>query len=79
MGLSVGSVTMNNIYVCRCGEKGEYCSDNNQSGHAEWYCDECENGRAEKFGCAMILKEGCGCLPGGEDCPCGCGGTGTLR
>jgi len=65
----------NTIFVCGCGKEGEWCSDNNASGHAEWYCGSCDDRRAEKYGCARIIKEGCGCFPGPEDCACGCVGT----
>jgi len=69
----------NIIFTCDCGKDGEYCSDNNASGHAEWYCADCENDRSFRYGCAMFVAEGCGCVPGGEDCACGCGGTGVIK
>jgi len=61
------------IFVCGCGKEGEWCSDNNASGHAEWYCSDCEENRADKYGCAMFLDEGAMC----QDGACGCGGTGV--
>lgn len=62
------------VYLCGCGERGEWYSDNNESGKIKWYCGSCEEHRAEKYGCAMLLSEGPMC----QDGACGCGGTGRL-
>jgi hypothetical protein len=50
-----------------------YWADNNWSGVASRYCETCEEKRAEKYGCAMLLAEGATC----EDGICGCGETGV--
>lgn len=68
----------NKVNLCECGADGEWYADNNGSEELLWYCGPCDDRRAEKFGCARIIKEGCGCFPGGEDCACGCVGTGRL-
>lgn len=60
-----------------CEDPALWYSDNNSSKVLLWYCNHCEEVRSEQFGCAMILAEGCGCVPGGADCACGCGGTGV--
>ena len=59
-----------------CGSASSewYIADNNASGQLRVYCPTCEEHRAEKYGCAMILAEGASCQNG----ICGCGGTGTL-
>ena len=57
-----------------CHNQAEFIADNNEAGIAYSYCGTCEEKRAEKFGCAMILSEGAQC----EDGICGCGGTGVL-
>jgi hypothetical protein len=60
--------------VCdSCDNQAEFIADNNEAGIAYSYCGTCEEKRAEKFGCAMILSEGAQC----EDGICGCGGTGV--
>ena len=64
---------------CECGAAGEWFADNNGTKSLAWYCFSCEDEREIKYGCAMILAEGCGCFPGFEDCACGCGGTGRLE
>lgn len=51
--------------------------DNNASEELTYLCDECEDHMASKFGCAMLVSEGCGC-DDPENCPCGCEGTGML-
>jgi hypothetical protein len=51
-----------------------FIADNNASGIPYAYCEACEEHRAEKHGCALILAEGAMC----EDGICGCGGTGVL-
>jgi len=56
-----------------CGAIAEYLADNNESGILSAYCGKCEERRAEKYGCAMILAEGAQC----EDGVCGCGGEGV--
>lgn len=71
--------TINEVYVCDCGADGEWAADNNANKMVLWYCDDCEDKRAELYGCARIIAEGCGCFPGPEDCFCGCGGTGMLE
>lgn len=60
-----------------CDQDGEYLADNNMLRVMELYCPDCEERRSDRYGCAMILAQGCGCVPGGEDCACGCGGTGV--
>lgn len=65
------------VLWCFCGKEAEYHADNNESGVLTAYCAECEEHRSDKYGCAMILAEGCGCYPGGAECACGCGGTGV--
>ena len=62
-----------------CGKEGEWLSDNNLKRSVRWYCDNCEDKRAEFYGCARMVAEGCGCFPGPENCACGCGGTGRLE
>ena len=62
---------------CEDGD-GEWYADNNGSEELLWYCGTCDDRRAEKYGCARIIKEGCGCSPGPEECACGCVGTGRL-
>jgi hypothetical protein len=57
-----------------CHNQAEFIADNNEAEIAYAYCGVCEEKRAEKFGCAMILSEGAQC----EDGICGCGGTGVL-
>lgn len=56
-----------------CEEKAEFVADNNASGEVQSYCAICEERRAEKYGCAMLLAEGATC----EDGICGCGGKGV--
>jgi len=66
----------------RCDEcrvkAARWYSDNNDTRSLRVYCSDCEDDRASRYGCAMMLDEGCGCVPGGEDCACGCGGSGRL-
>ena len=57
-----------------CHNQAEFIADNNEAEIAYAYCGVCEEKRAEKYGCAMILSEGATC----EDGICGCGGTGVL-
>ena len=59
----------------RCGEEAVYYADNNESGKIKWYCEEHEDHRAEKYGCAMLLSEGPMCDEGA----CGCNGTGVYQ
>lgn len=54
--------------------QAEFIADNNEAEHAWAYCGVCEEKRAEKYGCALILSEGAMCDEGA----CGCGGTGVL-
>jgi hypothetical protein len=63
------------VYTCGICEQreGEFIADNNSDKVLTWYCGECEDNRAEKWGCALILAEGAMC----EDGICGCGGTGV--
>ena len=56
-----------------CHNQAAFIADNNAAEHAWAYCESCEEKRAEKYGCAMILSEGASC----EDGICGCGGTGV--
>ena len=60
------------------GFSGWYADNNGGSGML-MYCDDCEERRADRYGCALIIAEGCGCVPSGADCACGCGGSGLLR
>lgn len=62
---------------CGCGKDWVWQSDNNGTGELELYCDECEENRADKYGCAMIISQGCGCVPN-DPCACGCDGSGVL-
>ncbi len=62
--------------LCGCGAEAVYYADNNESGKIKWYCEEHEEHREEKYGCAMIIEEGCGCYPN-DPCACGCDGTGV--
>lgn len=57
-----------------CTEPMEYWADNNSAGLMSRYCAGCEERRAERFGCAMIIAEGAACEGG----ICGCNGTGIL-
>ena len=57
---------------CEDGD-GEWYADNNSSGELLWYCDRCDDRRAEKYGCALLVEEGATC----EEGICGCGGTGV--
>ena len=63
---------------CECGTKANWYADNNGGEGEKWYCDECENNRAMRYGCAMIVEEGCGCYPN-DPCACGCDGTGVYK
>lgn len=65
--------------LCLCGQGGEWFADNNADRKLTAYCDDCEDQRADFYGCARIVAEGCGCFPGPEECACGCGGTGLLE
>lgn len=58
-----------------CTEPMAYWADNNWSGVVSRYCEKCEEKRAEKFGCAMLIAEGASCDNGA----CGCGGSGTYE
>jgi hypothetical protein len=60
--------------LCDCGKDGVWFADNNASKRVEWYCEECEENRADKWGCAMLLSEGAMC----QDGACGCEGKGVL-
>jgi hypothetical protein len=65
--------------LCVCGNGGEWYADNNGGGLAQWYCEECEDDRAERYGCARIIAEGCTHdLREDEYCPCGCNGSGVF-
>ena len=62
-----------------CGSCGDvvddwYLADNNASGELVAYCEACEEKRADKYGCAMILSQGASCSGGA----CGCDGKGVL-
>lgn len=65
----------NSVYICElCADaEAEFFADNNLDRNGRWYCAACEEKRAEKWGCAMILAEGATC----QDGACGCGGTGV--
>ena len=63
---------------CECGNDWEWQSDNNASGSLELYCGDCEEDRADEYGCAMIVSQGCGCVPN-DPCACGCDGSGVLK
>lgn len=63
---------------CGCGESATWYADNNGARAGKWYCDTCEDRRAELWGCARIMAEGCGCFPDPNECYCGCGGSGVL-
>lgn len=63
---------MRTCTMCRVLTDDWYSADNNESGVVHTYCAKCEEHRAEKYGCAMMLSEGATC----EDGICGCGGTG---
>lgn len=71
----------NVVYLCEICENGEgaYIADNHAEKVARWHCEKCEELRADFYGCARIIEEGCGCFPGPEECACGCGGTGLLE
>ena len=56
-----------------CDKPMAYWADNNASALPARYCEACEERRAEKFGCAMLIAEGATC----EDGICGCGGKGV--
>lgn len=56
-----------------CDEPMAYWADNNAAALPSRYCEKCEEKRAEKFGCAMLIAEGATC----DDGICGCGGTGV--
>jgi hypothetical protein len=59
--------------ICQDGE-AQFLADNNSDKVLRRYCGTCEDIRAERFGCALILAEGAQCTDG----ICGCGGTGIL-
>jgi hypothetical protein len=61
-----------------CGGVGEWYADNNGASIMALFCDACDEQRAERYGCARIIAEGCGCDNGGGVCPCGCDGAGVL-
>lgn len=50
-------------------------ADNNADKMTRAYCEECEEARAMRYGCAMFIKEGAMCTDGA----CGCNGTGLLE
>ena len=58
--------------VCEHGE-GDWWADNNADKIARWYCENCEEIRSERWGCAMLIAEGAMCDEGA----CGCGGAGV--
>lgn len=62
------------VLHCFCGKEAEYYADNNASGTLTAYCAECEEHRADKYGCAMIIAQGASCTDGA----CGCGGRGVI-
>ena len=63
------------VYLCQVCENGEgaWWADNNADKFARWYCENCEEIRSERWGCAMLIAEGATC----EEGICGCGGTGV--
>ena len=65
----------NKVYLCQVCENGEgvWWADNNADKFARWYCEQCEEIRSERWGCAMLIAEGATC----EEGICGCGGTGV--
>jgi hypothetical protein len=66
------------VMKCGCGKDWEWFSDNNGTGVLESYCADCEEDRADKYGCAMIIADMCGCIPN-DPCACGCDGSGVLK
>jgi hypothetical protein len=76
--MSEGEFILESRFCDFCDGQAAYIADNNASGQASLYCESCEEYRADKYGCALLVDEGCGCEPGGADCACGCGGTGRL-
>jgi len=69
---------MNTKNTCTgCDKAGEYLADNNGTKDMKWYCPDCEERRSDRYGCAMVVADGCGCYPGGDECACGCDGTGV--
>jgi len=62
---------------CACGKGGAWYADNNGARSAQWYCEGCEDRRADLWGCARMVSEGCGCVPS-DPCACGCDGSGVL-
>ena len=65
----------NKVYLCQVFENGEgvWWADNNADKFARWYCENCEEIRSERWGCAMLIAEGAMCDEGA----CGCGGAGV--
>ena len=64
-----------NVYTCEIchNAEGEFIADNNSDKVLTRYCVSCEDTRAERWGCSMVLSEGATC----DDGVCGCGGTGV--
>ena len=59
-----------------CGvNRAVWFADNNADRMTRAYCEECEDARAMRYGCAMFVKEGAMCTDGA----CGCNGTGLLE
>ena len=72
--MSGGEFILESRFCDFCDGQAAYISDNNESGKSALYCESCEEHRAEKYGCALLVEEGATC----EDGICGCGGTGRL-
>ena len=58
--------------ICNVSEVN-VLADNNADKVLRRYCGSCEDARAERFGCGLILAEGAQCDNG----ICGCEGTGV--
>jgi len=67
-------MTGEKIGQCACGKGGAWYADNNGTRSAQWYCEGCEDTRANRYGCALIIAEGVMC----DDGACGCDGTGII-
>jgi hypothetical protein len=72
--MSEGEFILDSRFCDSCEGQAAYIADNNESGNPALYCESCEEHRAEKYGCALLVEEGATC----EDGICGCGGTGRL-
>jgi hypothetical protein len=71
--MSEGEFILESRFCDLCDGQAAYISDNNESGKPALYCESCEEHRAEKYGCALLVEEGATCEGG----ICGCGGTGV--